>query len=86
MDTLQDALADFAVASREGRVSRNENVPEVNTEGKVASREGRVSRNMGHANITITYNVASREGRVSRNFPFPQKNLHLLRSRPARDV
>ena len=63
------------VTSREGRVSRN--FDEINTESDltVTSREGRVSRNPGCVIQTGKNLVTSREGRVSRN-------LHTLRGHP----
>ena len=55
------------VASRMGRVSRNDMLFAFITAALVASRMGRVSRNVAHPAQSHADRVASRMGRVSRN-------------------
>ena len=67
MHTINACLKFVEVAPREGRVSRNLEVPYKTINYRVAPREGRVSRNHWLAPGAKGLNVAPREGRVSRN-------------------
>ena len=77
----------FAVAPREGRVSRNA-LCSLDCKGlKVAPREGRVSRNYNRLiQLLPVFRVAPREGRVSRNLKARFSRDFMSQSRPARGV
>ena len=65
---IANVIQYFAVAPREGRVSRNQPLQAPLLLALVAPREGRVSRNVVNVLNVVLHVVAPREGRVSRNW------------------